>query len=153
MCEGLRIKNRPIRVRSRRAALARRALGFIGASLLILLAGVACFADPQASSPSIIKVEPPSWWANHTINPVRLLIRGKNLSGARVRTTRPQTVVSDVRINPSGTYLFVNLRISSSAQPGEYPLMVETAQGRATVAFHINAALDSVRNLDRKSVV
>jgi len=146
MCESLRIKNRPIRVRSRRAALARRAPRFIGASLLILLAGVACFADPQASSPSIVKVEPPSWWANHTINPVRLLIRGNNLSGARVRATRPQTVVSDVRINPRGTYLFVNLRISPLAPPGEYPLMVETAQGRVTVAFHINAALDSVRN-------
>ena len=147
MCEGLRIKNRPTRVRSRRAAVAaRRALGFIGPSLLILLAGVACFADPQASSPSIIKVEPPSWWANHTINPVRLLIRGKNLSRARVRATRPQTVISDVRINPKGTYSFVSLLISPSAQPGEYPLMVETAQGRATVAFQINAALDSGRN-------
>src|SRR5260370_110145 len=146
MGKGLRIKNRPMRVRPRRAALARRALGFIGASLFILLAGVACFDDPQASSPSIIKVEPPSWWANHTINPVRLRIRGKNLTEARVRATRPQTIVSDVRINPRGTYLFVNLRISPSAQPGEYPLMVETAQGRATVPFQINAALDSVRN-------
>src|SRR5260370_2926612 len=146
MGKGLRIKNRPMRVRPRRAALARRALGFIGASLFILLAGVACFDDPQASSPSIIKVEPPSWWANHTINPVRLRIRGKNLTEARVRATRPQTIVSDVRINPRGTYLFVKLRISPSAQPGEYPLMVETAQGRATVPFQINAALDSVRN-------
>jgi glycosidase len=146
MCEGLRIKNRPTRVCSGRTSPARRALWSIGAFLLMLLAGVACFADPQRGSPSIIKVEPPSWWANHTINPVRLLIRGKNLGGARVRATQPQTIVSDVRIPPGGSYLFVSLRVSPSAQPGEYPLIVETAQGRATIAFRLNPALDSRRN-------
>src|SRR3712207_7854741 len=36
------------------------------------------------SPPQVLKVEPPNWWAGHSINPVRLLIRGTNLNGARV---------------------------------------------------------------------
>jgi glycosidase len=146
MCAGSRIRNRPNKVRSGRASLGRCARTVLGALLLILFAFSVCFADPQLNSPSIVKVEPPSWWAGHTINPVRLLIRGKNLSGARVKTTRPQILTSDVRINPSGTYLFVSVRISPSAQPGEYPLIVETAKGRATVSFRVDAVLDSRRN-------
>ncbi len=66
------------------------------------------------------------------MNPVRLLIRGKNLNSARVKAMRPQTVTSDVRVNRSGTYLFVSVRISPAAKPGEHPLVVETAQGRSS---------------------
>jgi glycosidase len=146
MCESSSIKNRPTKARCGPGTVARSALRGTGAALLILLAGLACFALPQADSPSISKVEPPSWWANHTVNPVRLLIRGKNLSGARLRATRPQTVVADVRENRSGTYLFVSIRVNRSAQPGEYPLVLETAHGRATVPFRLNPALDSSRN-------
>jgi glycosidase len=113
---------------------------------LLLIAGIVCLAAPQPSAPLITKVEPPSWWIDHTINPVRLLIRGKNLAGARVNATRPQTSVSDVRVNRTGTYLFFSVRISSSAKPGDYPLLVETAQGRATVPFHLNVPLEASRN-------
>src|SRR5690242_21681270 len=92
---------------------------------IMLLGG---FNVAAAQAPTVIKVEPPSWWANHTINPVRLLIHGENLAGARVRPTRPQTTLSSVRINPKGTYLFVNVQISSAAKPGDYPLIIETRQ-------------------------
>ena len=37
-----------------------------------------------AQAPTVEKVEPPNWWAGHSINPVRVLIRGKNLTGARM---------------------------------------------------------------------
>src|SRR6185437_14212295 len=38
----------------------------------------------NVEAPIVTKVEPPTWWANHTINPVRLLVRGQNLLGAQV---------------------------------------------------------------------
>jgi neopullulanase len=98
------------------------------------------------SAPTVTKVEPPSWWSNHTINPVRLLVRGTNLTGARVRATRPQTVLSDVKVNRRGTYLFVDVRINPSATPGEYPLIVESTQGKASVPFRLNAPLDARAN-------
>jgi hypothetical protein len=30
------------------------------------------------------QVDPPNWWTGSTVNPVRVLIRGQNLTGARV---------------------------------------------------------------------
>src|SRR6185295_16854616 len=63
----------------------------------------ACFSSiaafPQDSSPSVEKVEPPSWWARHSINPVRLLVRGKNLNGARVRSNNVSLQTSEVFVN------------------------------------------------------
>ena len=32
-----------------------------------------------AGAPHVTKVEPPSWWPGHSINPVRLLVRGTSL--------------------------------------------------------------------------
>ena len=40
-------------------------------------------ATAGAQTPVIEKVDPPDWWASHSINPVRLLIRGRNLAGAQ----------------------------------------------------------------------
>lgn len=110
---------------------------------MMLLGG---FTVAAAQALTVTKVEPPSWWSNHSLNPVRLLVRGTNLSGAQVRATRPQTVVSDVRVNARGTYLFANLRISPSALPGDYPLSVESALGKATVPFHLNSPLNARAN-------
>src|ERR1700674_1974140 len=137
-CGGSRIKNRLINTRPGLTSLEWLIPGITCASLLILFAGTLCLAQPQSGVPSVIKVEPPSWWANHSVNPVRLLIRGENLKGALVKADQPQILVSDLRGNRSGTYLFVNVRISSAAKPGDYPLIVETAQSRAMVPFHLN---------------
>jgi len=93
-------------------------------------------------APFIIKVEPPSWWARHTINPVRLLVRGRNLAGARVISLNPAARVSGVVVNKNSTYLFANVSISPTARPGEYPLRLETTTGRTTIPFHLEAPLD-----------
>ncbi len=93
-------------------------------------------------APFIIKVEPPSWWAGHTINPVRLLVRGRNLAGAQGISLNPATRVSGIVVNKNSTYLFANVSISPTAGPGEYPLRLETATGHTTIPFHLEAPLD-----------
>jgi len=123
------------------ARLARAQL--LGLLSMMLLGG---FNVAAAQAPTVVKVEPPSWWTNHTINPVRLLVHGAGLTGARVRSVRPETLVSNVRINRSGTYLFADVRISPSARPGDYPLIVETAQGKANIPFRLNVPLDRTKN-------
>jgi glycosidase len=119
------------------------AAGFVA---LTLLSTVAHARQARSARPEVLKVEPPSWWAAHTINPVRLLVRGSNLQGARVTATRPETEVSGTLINPAGTYLFVSVRTNPSALPGEYPLTIETPAGKATVPFRLNAPLDAQTN-------
>jgi glycosidase len=116
----------------------------------LLLFVSCCFAASVYASaqtaPTVSKVEPPSWWAGHTINPVRLLVRGANLHGARVTATRPETNTSAVVINPAGTYLFVSVEISPSARPGDYPLRLETSAGKTLIPFRLNAPLDTATN-------
>ena len=112
--------------------------------LAVFLGIVAAFVGVSASSqtqPSVIKVEPPSWWAGHTINPVRLLVRGENLAGARVQANDRAIQTSEVFVNRQGTCLFVDLRISPTARPGSYPLKLITLQGTTTIPFKIEAPL------------
>jgi len=112
-------------------------------TIVFILASAICnHASPQAA-PEVSKVEPPSWWARHTINPVRLLVRGRNLAGARVRSANPAIRVFDVLVNNNGTYLFASVSISPAARPGEYPLTLDTAVGRTTIPFRIEPALET----------
>jgi glycosidase len=98
-------------------------------------------AHESAVTPSVLKVEPPSWWARHTINPVRLLVRGTNLKGAQVRANNPKLQTSGVRVNQKGSYLFVNVRIDPTTRPGSYPLTISTSAGTTTIPFRIEAPL------------
>ena len=116
----------------------------IAALLIVFFGGL--FAVAAAQAPSVTKVEPPSWWANHTINPLRLLIRGTNLKDARLRPTRAEITVSNVKINPPGTYVFADVLISKSAVSGEYALILETPQGQTRVPFRLNANLNRETN-------
>src|SRR6185436_13158078 len=81
-------------------------------------------ADSFGQAPSVTKVDPPSWWAKHTINPVRLLVHGANLRGAHVKAMNSEMRVSGVSVNERGTYLFMDVEISPSLDPGKYPLVV-----------------------------
>jgi glycosidase len=69
-------------------------------------------------------------------------VRGKNLTGARVRAAQQAIQTSNTFVNRDGTYLFVNLNISPTARPGSYPLILETAQGKTTIPFTIESSLD-----------
>ena len=119
----------------------RRSLCFflVGLTLLFPL-------NTRAQAPSIRKVDPPSWWANHSINPVRLLVRGSNLQGAKVTSTVPGITVSDVRVNKEGSYVFLNALLSHSLQPGNYVMKLETPKGADTFNLQVTAPLDSAKN-------
>jgi glycosidase len=105
-----------------------------------------CVFVAHAQTPSVTKVDPPSWWARHTINPVRLLVRGTNLRGAHIRSLNPELRASEAKVNESGTYLFVDLEISPSLSPGKYPLLLESASGSTMIPFSLEAPLDTQRN-------
>lgn len=91
--------------------------------------------------PSVTKVEPPNWWTGHSLNPVRLLIHGRDLSGATV-TASSGLSADKVSVNGNGTYLFVDINIPASAKPGDYPLQIRTKNGSVIAPFRIDAPLD-----------
>ncbi|HEX8337661.1 MAG TPA: alpha-amylase family glycosyl hydrolase, partial [Pyrinomonadaceae bacterium] len=114
------------------------AKAFAACALVVLAAG---HARAQNHVPRVEKVEPPSWWAGHTVNPVRVLIRGQNLAQLYAGRNSPFEV-SDQKTNAARTYLFADVRINPDARPGDYELIVSSGVGTAPVPFRINRPLD-----------
>ncbi|HST53201.1 MAG TPA: alpha-amylase family glycosyl hydrolase [Pyrinomonadaceae bacterium] len=110
---------------------------------LLLAAVIVCgvTAVCAAQAPSVEKVEPPNWWAGHSINPVRVLVRGKNLSGARVEAVGQGIRTGLVRVNDAGTYLFVDVYIDADARPGARRLHIANGTASADAPFEISAPL------------
>ncbi|HEY6119745.1 MAG TPA: alpha-amylase family glycosyl hydrolase [Pyrinomonadaceae bacterium] len=109
------------------------------AFLLVLLAGsaFACFAQ----APEILKVDPPSWWTRSSLNPVRLMIRGRNLHGAEVQVGgQGLRVVGAPKVNTSGTYIFVDVAIAPNAH-GTQTITARTRRGVAHRSFEILPSL------------
>jgi glycosidase len=94
-----------------------------------------------AAPPEVTKVEPPSWWPGHSIDPVRLLVRGRNLAGAEVTTAGPGLETGPVTVNARGSYLFVDVSIDPKAAPGPRTIGIRTASGTATIPLEILAPL------------
>ncbi len=111
-------------------------------SFLVLAAWCAILSG----NPVVEKVEPPNWWIGHTINPVRLLIRGRELNGAAL-TAPAGMSVSAVHVSASGTYLFADLTIPRNTRPGSYQLVLKNGRGTAGVPFRVDPPL---RNSDRR---
>jgi glycosidase len=107
-------------------------------ALLLASASAVCAAQRP---PSVTKVEPPDWWANHSVNPVRVMLRGQNLGGARVEAVGQGVRTGLVRVNEAGTYAFVDVFIDGGARPGSRQLRVSTAAGAADAQFGINEPL------------
>ncbi len=95
------------------------------------------------SAPQISKVEPPNWWANHSINPVRLLVRGENFQNANIVSKNASLKVSNIRVNQRGDYLFFDVTIPKNAKPAKYEFEVSTANGKTAVPFEILAPLET----------
>jgi glycosidase len=107
------------------------------AATLVLLAAAVASAAP----PTVTKVEPPSWWPGHSISPVRLLVRGTNLSGATVGAAGPGLTAGPVKVNERGTYAFVDVTIDAHAAPGPRTITLKAAGGTAAVPFELLAPL------------
>jgi glycosidase len=90
-----------------------------------------------AQPPVVEKVDPPNWYTRSTVNPVRLMIRGKHLSGARVRCVR--VTCTGLSVNPAGTYAFVDVTLPAGSAPGRYPFTLTTASGSVEVPFSLAA--------------
>ncbi len=101
-----------------------------------LLALAATAATARAQAPVIETVEPPEWWVGHSIDPVRVLVRGQGLAGARFECGRLRCAAT--RVNAAGTAAFVNVTIPQGTRIGAHEIALRTAGGRATFAFRVH---------------
>ena len=109
--------------------------GKLMCAILALLLPAVAFAGP-----AVTKVEPPNWWPDHTVNPLRILIHGSGLTGATVLPPKG-LAASRVWVNDAGTYLFADIDISKGMTPGSYPLEIRTQHGTAMAPFRLDAPL------------
>lgn len=100
----------------------------------LLAAGVAL------ARPVVTKVEPPNWWPDHSLNPIRVLVHGTGLRGATLVPAKGLTA-SRIAVNEAGTYLFADISIPVGSAPGDYPFEVRTPEGIATAPFRLDAPL------------
>lgn len=118
-----------------------------------LIAVFALCAAATAAAPEVTKLEPPSWWTGSAWNPVRLLVRGHNLTGARLTAPGPIRI-SNVRVNGTGTYLFADLDLSRARRPGPAQLQVTTLSGQTSISFEVLPPLASKpRGFDSRDVM
>lgn len=99
---------------------------------IVLLAPIAV-----AQVPTVEKIDPPSWWVGSTINPVRLLIKGTNLTGAKIESATAGITASNFSASANGHYLFADVRLAETVRPGKYQLMILTASGTTTATFEV----------------
>ncbi|MEZ5425353.1 MAG: alpha-amylase family glycosyl hydrolase [Pyrinomonadaceae bacterium] len=114
-----------------------RSLGFLLLALPVFWGAV------SGQTPTVSKVEPPNWWNGMTINPVRLLITGKNLKDARVFAPAGSGLkASNLSWSENGDYLFFDLEIAPGTKVGKYNLKIQTEKGYTDAAFEISQRLD-----------
>ena len=99
-----------------------------------------------AQTPVVEKVEPPNWWAAHSINSVRVMVRGSHLQNARVASKNGGLKVSNIRVNQRGDYLFFDLAIAKTIRPGKYALELNSGGGNTSIPFEISEPLPKAGN-------
>lgn len=94
-------------------------------------------ATMAAQVPTVEKMDPPSWWVGSTINPVRVLIKGTNLGGARIESATPGITAGNFESSANGHYLFADVRLAETVRPGKYQLKVVTTGGSVMAPFEV----------------
>lgn len=112
-------------------------------ALLAFLPG-AVAQTPTSGAPRVERIDPPNWWTGQALTPVRVLLQGKNLTGATVQAVGKGLTAGRVRVSANGDYLFADLTLSPQAVPGDDALRVTTAGGSVTVPFAVRAPLSAV---------
>lgn len=119
--------------------------------LLLFCVSIPVFAQ---SLPIVSKIEPPNWWVDHTINPVRLLIRGANFQNSSVRSLDKNLRVSNIRINSRGDYIFFDVEISRKTKAGKYNFEISNSNGKTMIPFEILAPVDSkIQTITNEDVI
>lgn len=110
--------------------------------IFLLLIACCSLLTVAAQMPTIEKVEPPNWWANYSINPVRVLVRGTNFGGANVLSPDNSGLKAyNFRASENGHYLFFDVDIAPGTKAGKYNFKIETKNGFVNVPFEISEKL------------
>ncbi len=111
--------------------------------IFLLLTAYCSLLAVNAQTPTVEKIDPPNWWAQMSINPVRVLVRGTNLGGANIVAPSNSGLKSyNFRYSENGHYLFFDVEIAPNAKVGKYNFKIKTKSGTVNAPFEISAKID-----------
>jgi glycosidase len=115
-------------------------IAYLAALIFLLTPLFFSFLSTKSSAiiekPQIDKIDPPNWWLNHTINPVQVLIYGRNFSNSKLSLNQAGVKVVNSTVSTNGTYIIAYLDIDSEkATPGNLKINVENSGGSASIDF------------------
>lgn len=114
--------------------MAMTAMKYVQSLIWLTMLGAAVLAQ----APAVEKVEPPNWWAGHSVGTVRLLVRGSGFRNAAVRSANTGLTVANVRVNGAGTYVFFDVKIAPETRAGKYQFELTADGGKVQVPFEIS---------------
>ena len=85
------------------------------------------FLNVSAQDFSVNKIEPPNWWADMKLNSIQLMIYGNNLNGVEAKFTSNKISVVDQHFVENNSYIFIDIELDESLQPGDYELVLKKA--------------------------
>lgn len=116
--------------------------------VFLLLTAYCLLLTANAQSPTVEKVEPPSWWVNSSVKTVRVMLRGTNFTnnakvlapdGSGLRPANPKA-------SANGHYLFFDLTIAENTKVGKYNFKIQTDKGFVDAPFEIFQPLPRTGN-------
>ncbi|MDB5142540.1 MAG: alpha-amylase, partial [Mucilaginibacter sp.] len=76
----------------------------------------------SAQIPALERVEPMFWWTGMSNPNLQLIVHGNNIASRNVQLSYPGVKLVAVHKVENPNYLFLDLRILSSASPGTFPI-------------------------------
>ncbi len=116
--------------------------------IFFLLITVGCsLISVAAQTPTVEKIEPPSWWTNSSIKTVRVMIRGTNLTGAKMLAPLNSGLKAEnIKASANGHYLFADVTIAESTKTGKYNFKIQTATETTDAPFEVFQAMQRSGN-------
>lgn len=101
----------------------------------LMLACLLCLALPDsAMSQTLSRIEPASWWIGMRKPELQLMLHGPGIAALSPQLEHPGVQIRSVTRVDNPNYLFIELNIAASAQPGLLPLKLMS--GGRTVIQH-----------------
>ncbi len=116
--------------------------------IFLLLTAYCSLLTVAAQTPTVEKVEPPSWWTNSSVKTVRVMLRGTNFSNnAKVLAPVGSGLqAANMKASANGHYLFFDVNISESTRVGKYNFKIQTDKGATDAPFEIFQPLPRTGN-------
>jgi len=119
-------------------------VGVLCLSISLVLAAsaqekTAPFNTESVKNLQVEKIEPPSWWRESTVSPIRLLLTGNGFTpGVTIDTGTDALKAYNYRTSSSGHYLFVDLEITPECDAKRHSFVVRRSDGATnTIQFDV----------------